>query len=83
MKLRFLSHEMTLARPRVMGVLNVTPDSFFDGGRYIEPASAIAHGVYMAKQGADILDIGGESSRPGALPAVSYTHLTLPTILHV
>jgi dihydropteroate synthase len=59
---------MTFDRPRVMGVLNVTPDSFFDGGRYFEPSVAIAHGVSMAEQGADILDIGGESARPGALP---------------
>ncbi len=59
---------MTFDRPRVMGVLNVTPDSFFDGGRYFEPSVAIAHGVSMAGQGADILDIGGESARPGAQP---------------
>jgi dihydropteroate synthase len=59
---------MTFDRPRVMGVLNVTPDSFFDGGRYFEPSVAIAHGVSMAEQGADILDIGGESARPGAQP---------------
>ncbi len=59
---------MTFDRPRVMGVLNVTPDSFFDGARYFEPAVAIAHGVSMAEQGADILDIGGESARPGAQP---------------
>ena len=51
-----------------MGVLNVTPDSFFDGGRYLEPSAAVAHAARMAKQGADILDIGGESARPGALP---------------
>ena len=59
---------MTFDRPRVMGVLNVTPDSFFDGARYFEPSVAIAHGVSMAEQGADILDIGGESARPGAQP---------------
>ena len=59
---------MNLDRPRVMGVLNVTPDSFFDGGRYFEPSIAVAHGLSMAEQGADILDIGGESARPGALP---------------
>lgn len=59
---------MTFDRPRVMGVLNVTPDSFFDGGQYFEPSVAISHGVSMAEQGADILDIGGESARPGALP---------------
>jgi dihydropteroate synthase len=50
----------------VMGVLNITPDSFSDGGLFLEPAKAIEHGLLMAKQGADIIDVGGESSRPGA-----------------
>jgi len=49
-----------------MGVVNVTPDSFSDGGRYVDPAAAIAHGRLLHAQGADILDIGGESTRPGA-----------------
>jgi dihydropteroate synthase len=53
-------------RTLVMGVLNVTPDSFSDGGRFFEPGKAIDHGLLMAKQGADIIDVGGESSRPGA-----------------
>lgn len=59
-----------LGRPLVMGILNVTPDSFSDGGRFIDPASAIAHAAEMAQQGADILDIGAESTRPygGAKP---------------
>lgn len=52
----------------MMGVLNVTPDSFSDGGAYLNPEAAIARGVQMAREGADILDIGGESSRPGATP---------------
>ena len=52
----------------IMGILNVTPDSFSDGGRYIEPGPAIERGLQMARDGADILDIGGESSRPGAEP---------------
>lgn len=51
-----------------MGVLNVTPDSFSDGGRYFDPKAAIERGLQMASEGADILDIGGESSRPGAEP---------------
>ncbi|MGE3558242.1 MAG: dihydropteroate synthase [Nitrospira sp.] len=51
-----------------MGVVNVTPDSFYDGGRHVTPEQAIAHGVALAEQGADILDIGGESTRPGASP---------------
>lgn len=53
-------------RPLVMGVVNVTPDSFSDGGRYLAAEAAIAHGVAMQAAGADILDIGGESTRPGA-----------------
>jgi len=50
----------------VMGVLNVTPDSFYDGGRWSDPEEAIAHGLAMVAEGADIVDIGGESTRPGA-----------------
>ena len=53
-------------RTLVMGVLNITPDSFSDGGLFLEPAKAIEHGLLMAEQGADIIDVGGESSRPGA-----------------
>jgi dihydropteroate synthase len=52
--------------PRLMGVVNVTPDSFSDGGRWADPESAIAHGEELLAEGADILDIGGESTRPGA-----------------
>lgn len=55
-------------RTLIMGIINVTPDSFFDGGRRFEPAKAIADGEAMAASGADILDIGGESTRPGAQP---------------
>ncbi|WP_372728228.1 dihydropteroate synthase [Nocardioides sp.] len=55
-----------LGRPRVMGVVNVTPDSFSDGGRWVEPDAAVAHGLRLLADGADILDIGGESTRPGA-----------------
>ena len=53
-------------RPLVMGIVNVTPDSFSDGGRNAETATAIASGIRMAKEGADILDVGGESTRPGS-----------------
>lgn len=56
------------AAAHVMGVLNVTPDSFSDGGRYIDPNAAVARGIQMASEGACILDVGGESSRPGAEP---------------
>jgi len=59
-----------LSRPQVMGIVNVTPDSFSDGGRHGDPASALRHCEHLLKEGADILDIGGESSRPGA-PALS------------
>jgi dihydropteroate synthase len=57
-----------VARPIIMGVLNVTPDSFSDGGRWLDPEAAVAHGLEMAAQGADVIDVGGESTRPGAEP---------------
>ncbi len=53
-------------RPTVMGVLNVTPDSFSDGGRYADLDAAVAHGVQLWRDGADLIDVGGESTRPGA-----------------
>ncbi|HEY7605870.1 MAG TPA: dihydropteroate synthase [Actinomycetes bacterium] len=56
----------TSRRCLVMGVVNVTPDSFSDGGRYLDPAAAVAHGLALAAEGADLLDVGGESTRPGA-----------------
>ncbi len=52
-------------RPKVMGVLNITPDSFSDGGRWLDPARAVEHGRRMAEEGADLLDLGAESTRPG------------------
>lgn len=55
-------------RVHIMGVLNVTPDSFSDGGRYVDPDAAVAHALSMVEQGADVLDIGAESSQPGAVP---------------
>src|SRR5580704_9147567 len=55
-------------RPLVMGVVNVTPDSFSDGGLYATTERAVAHGLELAAQGADVIDVGGESSRPGAAP---------------
>jgi dihydropteroate synthase len=60
--------EPVMADYRIMGVVNVTPDSFSDGGLYFEPAAAIAHALELEAQGAAILDIGGESTRPGASP---------------
>lgn len=55
-----------LDRPLLMGVVNVTPDSFFDGGRFLDVESAVAHAVRMVEEGADLLDVGAESTRPGA-----------------
>src|SRR5206468_659707 len=55
-------------RTLVMGVLNVTPDSFSDGGRFYELDAAVAHAERMAAEGADLIDVGGESTRPGSLP---------------
>lgn len=57
-----------VTRPLVMGVVNVTPDSFSDGGHYLDPKAAIDHGLRLLDEGADILDVGGESTRPGAAP---------------
>ncbi len=57
---------LVLDRPRVMGIVNVTPDSFSDGGEYATTDAAVAHALRLAEEGADILDIGGESTRPGA-----------------
>src|SRR5579871_1396061 len=54
-----------------MGILNVTPDSFSDGGRWLDPAAAVAHGLELAAQGAAIVDVGGESTRPGAEPVAA------------
>ncbi len=67
-----LSALLALGRPLVMGILNVTPDSFSDGGKFIDPAMAIAHAGEMTEQGADILDIGAESTRPyGGMKPIS------------
>jgi dihydropteroate synthase len=55
-------------RPLIMGIVNITADSFYDGGRYAKPEEAVAHGLKLVEQGADILDIGAESTRPGAQP---------------
>lgn len=54
--------------PRLMGIVNVTPDSFSDGGRFLDPAAAIEHGLRLADEGADLLDVGGQSTRPGTPP---------------
>lgn len=62
------NYTLRFDRPRIMGVLNVTPDSFSDGGENFDPEAAIAHGVAMLDAGADIIDVGGESTRPGFRP---------------
>lgn len=75
--------QFTFPRPAlVMGIVNVTPDSFSDGGRFLDPAAAVAHARELVAQGADLLDIGGESSRPGAVPVAEAEELrrVLPVI---
>ena len=66
MKWLCAGRQLDLSEPLIMGIVNVTPDSFSDGGRYAGTQEAIAHGLELLEQGADILDIGGESTRPGA-----------------
>lgn len=70
------------SRTLVMGVLNVTPDSFSDGGRFYDPVKAVQHGLRLARDGADIIDVGGESTRPGseAIPAQEEIRRVIPVI---
>ena len=70
-----LAARSTAARPQVMGIVNVTPDSFSDGGRFFDPAEGIEHARRLIAQGADILDIGGESTRPGAAPVSEFDEI--------
>lgn len=81
-KLRCGRFELALERPLVMGVVNVTPDSFSDGGRYMDPDAAIAHARAMFDEGADLVDVGGESTRPGAAPVAEAEELAriLPVV---
>lgn len=84
-----------LSHPHVMGILNVTPDSFSDGGRYLDPARALEQAAVMVEGGATIIDIGGESTRPGAvavnaeeqlrriLPVIEAVHAELPAVISV
>jgi len=80
--LRCGRHALDLSRPRVMGVLNVTPDSFSDGGRFLDPGLALEHARAMLADGADLIDVGGESTRPGAPPVDEATELArvLPVV---
>ncbi len=66
MIIRCADHSLDLNEPRVMGILNVTPDSFSDGGMFVKPSDALKHAVRMVEEGAAIIDVGGESTRPGA-----------------
>lgn len=74
--------ELPLDRPLVMGVVNVTPDSFYDGGRHATTAAAVAHARRLVEEGADLLDLGGESSRPGsdAVPLEEELARVLPVL---
>jgi len=83
MILRARQFEFVFPRPAlVMGIVNVTPDSFSDGGRFLHPQAAVAHALQLVEQGAEILDIGGESTRPGALPVAEAEEMgrVLPVI---
>ncbi|MGB7750027.1 MAG: dihydropteroate synthase, partial [Candidatus Acidiferrales bacterium] len=82
-QLRLPARTLALGRRTlVMGVLNVTPDSFFDGGLFLNVDAAVAHAVAMEAAGADIIDVGGESTRPGSLCVSAETELerVLPVI---
>lgn len=74
--------QLVRTRTVVMGILNVTPDSFYDGGRYAQPEAAVRRALQMVEEGADILDIGGESTRPGSQPVSEEEELcrVLPVI---
>ncbi len=86
---------LDLSQPQVMGILNVTPDSFSDGGRFIDHEIAVAHARAMVAEGASIIDIGGESTRPGAaevsvqqeldrvIPVIEALHSTLPVVISI
>lgn len=82
MQLNCGKYRLNLSRPLVMGIINVTPDSFSDGGRHLSCDAALAHARRLIAEGADLLDIGGESTRPGALPVSSDLEMTrvLPVI---
>ncbi|HEX9301189.1 MAG TPA: dihydropteroate synthase [Casimicrobiaceae bacterium] len=82
MKLQCGAHVLDLSVPLVMGILNVTPDSFYDGGRHFNVAQALERGRKMTADGADIIDVGGESTRPGAseVPEAEELRRVLPLI---
>jgi dihydropteroate synthase len=83
MILRARQFEFVFPRPAlIMGIVNVTPDSFYDGGRFATTTAAVNHALQLAEQGADLIDVGGESSRPGATPVAEAEELkrVLPVI---
>lgn len=75
MLLSSISKSLDLSRPQIMGILNLTPDSFSDGGRFIEPQAALKHAKQMLMDGATLIDVGGESTRPGADAVVEQAEL--------
>ena len=93
--LRCRDKPLDLSEPTIMGVVNVTPDSFSDGGRYLDTDAAVAHGQLLAAEGAAILDVGGESTRPGAadvgleeelrrvVPVIERLHRTTSAVISV
>jgi dihydropteroate synthase len=79
---RTRTRELSLGRTLVMGILNVTPDSFSDGGRFLDVPAAVAHGRRLVAEGADLVDVGGESTRPGAagVDAAEETRRVIPVV---
>ena len=75
MQLHCLNKTLNLDAPRVMGIVNVTPDSFSDGGQFFDTNAAVEHGLSMISQGADLVDVGGESTRPNADPVSTQQEL--------
>jgi dihydropteroate synthase len=73
--LKWNDYGLDFSKPIIMGILNITPDSFSDGGKYIDPQMAFEHALKMIQDGADIIDIGGESSRPGSDPVTEQEEL--------
>lgn len=77
-----IAQRLRRPRPLLMGILNVTPDSFSDGGQFGDPDCALRHALAMAEQGADIIDVGGESTRPGSTPVMAAEQIarTVPVV---
>src|SRR5436190_952976 len=76
------NQRLTITRPLVMGIVNVTPDSFSDGGRFFDPSAAVAQALRLVEEGADLLDVGGESTRPGSQPVAldEELHRVVPVV---